>query len=106
MSLAFLRRLARRLLGFCIGVAVAATSALAADGGPLSLAEALKIGERGSPRLAAQGAALAAAEELVPRAGQLPDPKLRFGIDNLPVNGPDRFQYNTDSMTMRRIGLM
>jgi outer membrane protein TolC len=80
--------------------------ALAADSGPLSLAEALKIGERASPRLAAQGAALAAAEELVPRAGQLPDPKLRFGIDNLPVSGPDRFQYNTDSMTMRRIGLM
>jgi outer membrane protein TolC len=56
--------------------------------------------------LAAQGAALAAAEELVPRASQLPDPKLRFGIDNLPVSGPDAFQYNTDSMTMRRIGLM
>jgi outer membrane protein TolC len=106
MSLAFLRRLACRLAGSCIGVAVAATSALAADGGSLSLTEALKIGERSSPRLAAQGAALAAAEELVPRAGQLPDPKLRFGIDNLPVTGPDRFQYNTDLMTMRRIGLM
>lgn len=106
MSLAFLRRLACRLAVSCIGVAVAATSALAADGGSLSLTEALKIGERGSPRLAAQGAALAAAEELVPRAGQLPDPKLRFGIDNLPVSGPDRFQYNTDSMTMRRIGIM
>jgi outer membrane protein TolC len=106
MLLAFLRRLARRLAGPCIGLAFAATPALAADGGPLSLAEALQIGERGSPRLAAQGAALAAARELVPRAGELPDPKLRFGIDNLPVSGPDRFQYNTDSMTMRRIGVM
>jgi outer membrane protein TolC len=106
MSLAFLRRLARRLAGPCIGLALAATPALAADGGPLSLSEALQIGERGSPRLAAQGAALAAARELVPRAGELPDPKLRFGIDNLPVSGPDRFQYNTDSMTMRRIGVM
>lgn len=106
MPFVFLRRFARRLAGPCIGIALAAMPALAADGGPLSLVEALQIGERGSPRLAAQGAALAAAEELVPRAGQLPDPKLRFGIDNLPVSGPDRFQYNTDSMTMRRIGLM
>ena len=106
MLLAFLRRFVRRLAGPCIGLALAATPALAVDGGPLSLAEALQIGERGSPRLAAQGAALAAARELVPRAGELPDPKLRFGIDNLPVSGPDRFQYNTDSMTMRRIGLM
>lgn len=106
MLLAFLRRLARLLAGPCIGLALAATPALAADGGPLSLSEALQIGERGSPRLAAQGAALAAARELVPRAGELPDPKLRFGIDNLPVSGPDRFQYNSDSMTMRRIGVM
>jgi outer membrane protein TolC len=106
MLLAFLRRFVRRLAGPCIGLALAGTPALAVEGGPLSLAEALQIGERGSPRLAAQGAALAAARELVPRAGELPDPKLRFGIDNLPVSGPDRFQYNTDSMTMRRIGLM
>jgi outer membrane protein TolC len=106
MFLAYPRRLVRRLAGSCFGLALAATAALAADSGPLSLAEALRIGERGSPRLAAQGAALAAAEELVPRASQLPDPKLRFGIDNLPVSGPDAFQYNTDSMTMRRIGLM
>ncbi|HKW38663.1 MAG TPA: TolC family protein [Burkholderiales bacterium] len=105
MLLVFLRRLARRLAGPCIGLALAAP-AHALDGGPLSLAEALQIGEHGSPRLAAQGAALAAARELVPRAGELPDPKLRFGIDNLPVNGPNRFQYNTDSMTMRRIGVM
>ena len=106
MVLAFPGRLARLLAGFCIGLAIAATLSYAADVGPLSLAEALKIGEGASPRLAAQGAALAAARELVPRAGELPDPKLRFGIENLPVSGPDRFRYDVDSMTMRRIGLM
>src|SRR5206468_6043009 len=51
-------------------------------------------------------AALAAANELVPRAGELPDPKLRIGVDNLPVNGADRFRYDADFMTMRKIGLM
>jgi outer membrane protein TolC len=106
MALALPGRLTRPLAGFLAAFALASAPSHAAEGGPLSLAEALKIGEDASPRLAAQGAALAAASELVPRAGEMPDPKLRFGIDNLPVSGPDRFQYNTDSMTMRRIGVM
>src|SRR5437899_12403591 len=92
---------------FCfIGLAFSAPLAYAAATEPLPLAEALKIGERDSPRLAAQGAALAAANELVPRAGELPDPKLRIGVDNLPVNGADRFRYDSDFMTMRKIGVM
>ena len=39
-------------------------------------------------------------------AGQLPDPVLRAGVDNLPVNGPDAFSIGSDFMTMRRIGVM
>ena len=89
-----------------IGLALSAPLAYAASTEPLPLAEALKIGEKISPRLAAQDAALAAATELVPRASELPDPKLRIGVDNLPVNGADRFRYDADFMTMRKIGLM
>src|SRR5437016_897816 len=99
-------RFAHPLVCFCfLGLAVATQLARAAGTEPLPLTEALKIGERISPRLAAQGAALAAANELVPRAGELPDPKLRIGVDNLPVNGADRFRYDSDFMTMRKIGL-
>src|SRR6266704_624943 len=89
-----------------IGLALAVPLARAASTEPLALAEALKIGEKISPRLAAQSAALAAATELVPRARELPDPKLRIGVDNLPVNGADRFRYDADFMTMRKIGVM
>jgi len=100
-------RLTRPLACFCIlGFAVAAPVARSAGTEPLPFAEALKIGETISPRLAAQGAALAAATELVPRARELPDPKLRIGVDNLPVNGADRFRYDADFMTMRKIGVM
>ena len=107
MVLASPGRLARPLARFCfICLAVAAPFARAAEGGTLSLAEALRIGEKISPRLAAQSAALAAAQELVPRAGELPDPKLRIGVENLPVNGADRFRYDVDPGTMRRIGIM
>src|SRR5712691_7440229 len=106
MVLAFPGHFARPLACFCIlGLAVAAPVARAGTD-PLPLAEALKIGEKVSPRLAAQGAALAAATELVPRASELPDPKLRVGVDNLPVNGADRYRYDSDFMTMRKIGVM
>ena len=71
----------------------------------LTLEAALKIGEAQSPRLAAQRHALSAAEEQTGRAAELPDPKLRFGIENLSVTGPDRLQYDRDSMTMRAIGV-
>jgi len=105
MAFACPGRFARPLVCL-IGLALSAPLAYAASTEPLPLAEALKIGEKISPRLAAQGAALAAATELVPRASELPDPKLRIGVDNLPVNGADRFRYDADFMTMRKIGLM
>src|SRR5918999_6190628 len=72
----------------------------------LTLDEALKLGEAQSPRLVAQRYALSAAEEQTGRAGELPDPKLRLGIENLPVSGPDAFRYDRDSMTMRAIRVM
>src|SRR5882672_7482458 len=89
-----------------IGLALTVPLARAAGTEPLPFAEALKIGEKISPRLVAQNAVLAAANELVPRASELPDPKLRIGVDNLPVNGAERFRYDADFMTMRKIGLM
>jgi len=72
----------------------------------LTLEEALKIGEAQSPRLAAQRSAVVATSEQVGRAGQLPDPKLRFGIENLPVSGAERFRYDRDFMTARAVGVM
>jgi len=72
----------------------------------LSLDAAVSAAERESPRLAARRYAITAAGDRADRAGQLPDPKLRVGIDNLPVSGAEAWQWNTDSMTMRRIGVM
>jgi outer membrane protein TolC len=47
---------------------------------------------------------LSSTEAQLGRAGELPDPKLRLGIENLPVTGPERFHYGRDFMTMRQIG--
>jgi outer membrane protein TolC len=90
-------------------VVVSIALALAAApsfGQSLSLEDALKAGEAQSPRLAAQRHMLSSTEAQLGRAGELPDPKLRLGIENLPVSGPDRFHYDRDFMTMRQIGLV
>ena len=84
----------------------AAAAAHAADPRPLGFNEALAIAEQRSTRLAAQFAAVSAATEQVERSTELPDPKLKFGVDNLPVSGPDAYSLTRDFMTMKRIGFM
>lgn len=59
-----------------------------------------------SQQLAANKASAAASRQMAVAAGQLPDPVLRLGVDNLPLNGPDRLSLSRDFMTMRRIGVM
>jgi len=91
---------------FIAPVACLAALAMPARAQMLSLEEALRLGEAQSPRLSAQRHALSAAQEQTGRAAELPDPKLRLGIENLPVTGADRFRYDRDFMTMRQIGFM
>lgn len=95
-----------KTLTHCLLLAGALSASGVARAQTLTLEEALKIGEAQSPRLAAQRHAFTAADEQTVRAGELPDPKLRLGIENLPVSGPDAWRYDRDSMTMRAIGLM
>ena len=92
-----------RIALFFLAALSASTPALAQV---LTLDDALRLGEAQSPRLAAQRHAVAAVGEQVGRATELPDPKLRFGIENLPVTGSERFRYDQDFMTQRSVGLM
>jgi outer membrane protein TolC len=73
---------------------------------PLSLSEALHVAADRSQQLVAQDALVLSAREQAVLAAQLPDPVLKLGVDNLPVNGDDRFSLTNDFMTMRRIGVM
>ncbi len=73
--------------------------------GTLGLTEALAIADRESSLLSAQRSAIVAAEEMTVAARELPDPKLKFGIENLPADGPDRYSLTRDFMTMRKIGV-
>lgn len=88
---------------FCAALVLAALSAHAQS---LSLQEAQRRAVDRSRQLAAQDSAVRSSREMAVAAGQLPDPVLKAGIDNLPINGADQFSVTRDFMTMRRIGVM
>ncbi|WP_272544880.1 TolC family protein [Burkholderia cepacia] len=72
---------------------------------PFTLDAALQSASDHSASMQAAQASVRASSEAAVRAGQLPDPMLKAGIDNLPVNGGQRFTVGQDFMTMRRIGI-
>ena len=73
---------------------------------PVTFAQALERAASTSPTVEAERAALDSARGSVRPAGQLPDPQLALGLDNVPVSGADRFRLNRDDMTMASIGVM
>lgn len=73
---------------------------------PLTLAEAQRRAVERSYQIPAQNAAVAASREMAVAAGRLPDPVLKLGIDNLPINGADQFNVGRDFMTQRYVGVM
>lgn len=72
---------------------------------PLSLAQTAQLAVREAPALLALRERQRAASEQLQGAGQLPDPELVLGIDNLTSTGHDAFEVGADPMTMRKIGL-
>jgi outer membrane protein TolC len=76
-----------------------------ADAAPLTLDHALELAVQRSEAARAARAEVSGAQESARAAGQLPDPMLSVGLENLPVQGPDRFSTTADSMTMKRIGI-
>jgi cobalt-zinc-cadmium efflux system outer membrane protein len=72
----------------------------------LTFDAALTAASNKAPSLRAARAQIDAAEFATQPAGELPDPKLVLGVDNLPVNGNDQYSTTRDFMTMQRIGVM
>lgn len=72
----------------------------------LTFNDALSIAQAQAPQLKAQKENLYAAQSRLQTAGALPDSQLALGIQNLPIDGPDRYSLTSEAMTMRSIGLM
>ena len=73
---------------------------------PLSFERALSLATQQTPTLAASQARVDSSRAAVIPAGELPDPKLAVGVENLPIGGPDRYSLTGDFMTMQRIAYM
>ncbi|AUT73578.1 TolC family protein [Paraburkholderia hospita] len=72
---------------------------------PVTLDAALRAATDHSTTMGAAQASVRASSEAAVRAGQLPDPTLKAGVDNLPVTGQQKYTIGQDFMTMRRIGI-
>ena len=72
----------------------------------LTYQEALDIAETRASELKARQNTVAAAQAARVSAGELPDPKLVMGVDNLPVQGSEAWNTTRDFMTMQRVGVM
>ena len=81
------------------------TTSVAAGASPLTAVEAMALAERNAPALDARKSAIDAAQALADSARALPDPKLKLGLDNWPIESADKFSTGRDFMTMRRIGI-
>ncbi|MHB1093103.1 TolC family protein [Thiobacillus sp.] len=72
----------------------------------LSFDSALAIAVSETPALRADISQVEAARQAAIPAGELPDPKLALGLDNVPIEGANRFSLGREPMTMQRIGVM
>ncbi|MBU9864866.1 TolC family protein [Rahnella aceris] len=73
---------------------------------PVTLPQALVAAQDYSAELSASRHQINALDNRADSAMQLPDPKLKFGIENLPVSGGNTDRFTREGMTMERIGIM
>lgn len=78
----------------------------AAQAEPWTLAQTLTVAQRYSAELSASRNEAQALDAMAESATQLPDPKLKFGIENVPVQGSNDQRFTREGMTMQRIGIM
>jgi outer membrane protein TolC len=86
-------------------LALSAT-AVSAHAEPLTFDQALARAADTAPSLKAAALRVDAARSAGRGAGVLPDPKLAFGIENVPVSGPVAGRFGADEMTMASVGVM
>lgn len=98
--------LARRSLAGALLLALLAVAPCLLAQTTLTLAEAQRLAVARSQQIVAQDSMITSAREMAVAAGQLPDPVLKLGVENVPASGADRFSIGTDFMTMRRVGVM
>lgn len=81
-------------------------SLISTNGWATTLSEALSAAESYSAELSANGHQVNALKNRADSALQLPDPKLKLGIENLPLGGNNTSRLTREGMTMQKVGVM
>ncbi|MDU4348415.1 MAG: TolC family protein, partial [Klebsiella michiganensis] len=81
-------------------------SLMSTNGWATTLSEALSAAENYSAELSANDHQVNALKNMADSAMQLPDPKLKFGIENVPLGGNNAGRLTREGMTMQRVGVM
>lgn len=92
-------RLRHRIANAAVLGALALAAFAAHSAGAISFEDAIRAAGERSPAVLAAQSRLAAARHEVGPAGELPDPRLALGLDNVPTSGVDRFTIDRDSMS-------
>ena len=94
-----------RLLGNCLLLSWLLLVTFAAKAQqPLTLADAIQLATQSQPLLRSLDDAAASTRQAAVAEGQLPDPKLKFGMINLPVTTRDALRFDRDDQTMLNVG--
>lgn len=96
---------ASRRFFLCVYLVMLSVSTSFADDVTLTLEDAQRRAIIYSRQLAGQDFSILAMREMVVTARQLPDPILKIGVDNFPIQGSHGFSLTNDSLTMRRIAI-
>ncbi|MDF3883380.1 TolC family protein [Cupriavidus basilensis] len=73
---------------------------------PLSIEEAVALATTRAGNAETSHGAVEASIQMAVAAGQLPDPVLKLGLNNVPVTGPDQFSLSRDFMTQRSVSVI
>ena len=94
-----------RLLCNCLLLSglILLTFAIKADQS-LTLTDAIQLATQSQPLLQSLDDAAASTRQAAVAEGQLPDPKLKFGMINLPVTTNAALNFNRDDQTMLNVG--
>ncbi|GDX05934.1 TolC family protein [Buttiauxella selenatireducens] len=93
-------------LSLWLGGVLLAVPVFAANAAEFSLQQTLAAAEHYSAELSANRNQSNALSAMADSARELPDPKLKFGIENVPIEGNNSHRFTREGMTMQRIGIM
>jgi outer membrane protein TolC len=72
---------------------------------PLTLAETIKLATENQPLLKSFADAADSSRQAAVAEGQLPDPKIKIGIINLPITGNDALRFSREDSTAVNVGI-